>query len=71
MTVDELVQMVIDASGKEIHIKHMDGPVRVHSRNFTRRAGLLVGVAGQGFLGRGHLAHVSVGRGAGECLAGA
>jgi GDP-D-mannose 3',5'-epimerase len=35
VTVDELVAVVIEVSGKEIHIKHVDGPVGVHSRNFS------------------------------------
>lgn len=35
VTVDELVEAVAEASGKTIHIKHIDGPVGVHSRNFS------------------------------------
>jgi nucleoside-diphosphate-sugar epimerase len=35
VTVDELVQTVIEASGKVIKIMHVDGPVGVHSRNFS------------------------------------
>lgn len=35
VTVDELVQLVIDASGKELGMKHIDGPVGVQSRNFS------------------------------------
>lgn len=35
ITVDELVNTVISVSGKEIHIEHVDGPVGVHSRNFS------------------------------------
>ena len=35
VTVDELVQLVIDASGKRLEIKHVDGPVGVQSRNFS------------------------------------
>jgi nucleoside-diphosphate-sugar epimerase len=35
VTVDELVNTVIDTSGKKIHIKHVDGPVGVQSRNFS------------------------------------
>jgi len=34
VTVDELVATVIEVSGKEIHVKHVDGPVGVQSRNF-------------------------------------
>jgi nucleoside-diphosphate-sugar epimerase len=35
VTVDELVATVADVAGKRIHIKHVDGPVGVHSRNFS------------------------------------
>ncbi len=35
VTVDELVETVAAVSGKTIHIKHIDGPVGVHSRNFS------------------------------------
>jgi len=35
ISVDELVATVIGVSGKEIHVKHVDGPVGVHSRNFS------------------------------------
>jgi GDP-D-mannose 3', 5'-epimerase len=35
VTVDELVQAVAEAAGKRIHIKHIDGPVGVQSRNFS------------------------------------
>lgn len=35
VTVDELVATVIEVSGKEIHVKYVDGPVGVHSRNFS------------------------------------
>lgn len=35
VTVDELVQTVADVAGKTIHIKHVDGPVGVQSRNFS------------------------------------
>jgi GDP-D-mannose 3',5'-epimerase len=36
VTVDELVQTVIDASGKEIYVKHVEGPVGVQARNFSK-----------------------------------
>ena len=36
VTVDELVQTVIDASGKQIQIEHVEGPVGVHARNFDK-----------------------------------
>ena len=35
VTVDELVTAVAKVSGKTIHIKHIDGPVGVQSRNFS------------------------------------
>ena len=35
VTVDELVHAVIATSGKRIRIRHVDGPVGVHSRNFS------------------------------------
>ena len=35
VTVDELVQTVVEASGKRIHVKHIEGPVGVRSRNFS------------------------------------
>jgi GDP-D-mannose 3',5'-epimerase len=36
VTVAELVQTVIDVSGKEIRIEYVEGPVGVHSRNFAK-----------------------------------
>jgi GDP-D-mannose 3', 5'-epimerase len=35
VTVDELAQTIISASGKKLTIKHVDGPVGVHARNFS------------------------------------
>jgi nucleoside-diphosphate-sugar epimerase len=35
VSVDELVQTVVKASGKTIHIKYVEGPVGVQSRNFS------------------------------------
>lgn len=35
VTVDELVATVAEAAGKRIKIKHVPGPVGVHSRNFS------------------------------------
>jgi GDP-D-mannose 3',5'-epimerase len=34
VTVDELAATVAEVAGKEIHIKHVEGPVGVQSRNF-------------------------------------
>jgi GDP-D-mannose 3',5'-epimerase len=39
VTVAELVQTVIDVSGKEIHIQYVDGPGGVHSRNPSASSG--------------------------------
>lgn len=36
VTVDELVNTVIDVSGKEINIEHVEGPVGVRARNFSK-----------------------------------
>ena len=36
VTVAELVQTVIEVSGKEIHVQYVEGPVGVHSRNFSK-----------------------------------
>jgi nucleoside-diphosphate-sugar epimerase len=35
VTVDELVATVLQVAGKHVHIKHVDGPVGVQSRNFS------------------------------------
>ena len=35
VTVNELVQTVIDVSGKEIDVEHVEGPVGVQARNFS------------------------------------
>ncbi|HET7098764.1 MAG TPA: NAD-dependent epimerase/dehydratase family protein [Patescibacteria group bacterium] len=35
VTVNELAQAVINASGKKLKIKHVKGPVGVHARNFS------------------------------------
>ena len=35
VSVNELVEAVAEISGKTIHIKHIDGPVGVQSRNFS------------------------------------
>lgn len=36
VTVEELVKTVIEVSGKEIHVRYVEGPVGVHSRNFSK-----------------------------------
>jgi GDP-D-mannose 3',5'-epimerase len=35
VSVDELVQTVVETSGKTINVKHVEGPVGVQSRNFS------------------------------------
>jgi nucleoside-diphosphate-sugar epimerase len=35
VTVDELARTAALVAGKQVHIKHVDGPVGVHSRNFS------------------------------------
>ena len=37
VTVDQLVHTVVDVAGKRIAIRHVDGPVGVHSRNFSNQ----------------------------------
>jgi len=36
VTVDELVETVIEVAGKEIQKKYVEGPVGVHARNFSK-----------------------------------
>ena len=43
VTVAELVQTVIDVSGKEVGIRYVEGPVGVHSRNFSKERSKLLG----------------------------
>jgi nucleoside-diphosphate-sugar epimerase len=35
VSVDELANTIAQVSGKEIHIKHVEGPVGVQARNFS------------------------------------
>jgi nucleoside-diphosphate-sugar epimerase len=35
VTVDELARTVADVAGKNVYIRHVEGPVGVHSRNFS------------------------------------
>ncbi len=35
VTVDELANIIAEVAGKEIHLKHVEGPVGVQSRNFS------------------------------------
>jgi len=43
VTVAELVQTVIDVSGKQVGIRYVEGPVGVHSRNFSKARSKLLG----------------------------
>jgi GDP-D-mannose 3',5'-epimerase len=36
VTVDQLVETVIEVAGKEIHKQHIEGPVGVRARNFSK-----------------------------------
>lgn len=36
VTVDELVAIAIEVSGKQLEVKHVDGPVGVRARNFSK-----------------------------------
>ena len=53
VTVDELVQAVSKVAGKEIHIKHIEGPVGVQSRNFSIERIYSLGWRAQVFLKEG------------------
>ena len=53
VTVDELAQTVIAASGKEIKIKHIPGPVGVQSRNFSNERIYALGWQPKIFLNEG------------------
>jgi len=53
VTVDELVQAVAKVAGKEIHIKHVEGPVGVQSRNFANERMYSIGWKPQVFLEEG------------------
>ncbi len=35
VSVNELVDTVAEVAGKKIHVQHVEGPVGVHSRNFS------------------------------------
>jgi nucleoside-diphosphate-sugar epimerase len=53
VTVDELVTTVIDVAGKELYIKHVDGPVGVQSRNFSNERIYSLGWRARVFLKEG------------------
>ncbi len=53
MTVDELVATVAELAGKRINSKHVDGPVGVHSRNFSNERIYSLGWRAKVFLKEG------------------
>ena len=53
VTVDELVGAVIQVSGKDIHIRHVDGPVGVLARNFSNERIYSLGWEAKVFLREG------------------
>ena len=50
VTVNELVAAVAKVAGKTIHIEHIDGPVGVHSRNFSNERMYSIGWRPQVYL---------------------
>jgi len=53
VSVDELVQIVAEVSGKKINIQHIEGPVGVMSRNFSNDKIISTGWSAQYSLRRG------------------
>ena len=53
VSVDELVHTVAEAAGKQIHIKHIEGPVGVQSRNFSNARIYTTGWQAKHFLAEG------------------
>ena len=53
VTVDELAKMVIEISGKNLGIRHVEGPVGVRSRNFSMKKLESIGWRSQYSLRRG------------------
>ena len=53
VTVDELVRTVAQVAAKEIHIRHVEGPVGVQSRNFSNARIESLGWRAQVFLPEG------------------
>ncbi|MFZ6030000.1 MAG: NAD-dependent epimerase/dehydratase family protein [Chloroflexota bacterium] len=50
VSVDELVATVAEVAGKKIHVRHVDGPVGVHSRNFSNERIYSIGWKARYFL---------------------
>jgi len=53
VTVDELARTVAEVAGKKVHIKHVDGPVGVQSRNFSNEKIYSIGWKPKVFLREG------------------
>ena len=53
VTVNELVDTVAEVSGKKIHVKHIEGPVGVQSRNFSNERIYSIGWRAKVFLKEG------------------
>ena len=53
VSVDELAATVAEVAGKRIHIKHVEGPVGVHSRNFSNAKIYSIGWQAKVFLMEG------------------
>ena len=53
VSVDELVGTVAEVAGKEIHIKHIEGPVGVQSRNFSNERMCSIGWESKVYLKEG------------------
>ena len=50
VSVDELVKTVEEVAGKKIHVKHVEGPVGVQSRNFSNERIYSTGWRARNFL---------------------
>jgi GDP-D-mannose 3',5'-epimerase len=53
VSVDELAATVAEVAGKRIHVKHVEGPVGVHSRNFSNTKIYSIGWRAKVFLKEG------------------
>jgi nucleoside-diphosphate-sugar epimerase len=53
VSVNELVETVAEVAGKELHVKHIEGPVGVQSRNFSNERIYSIGWQAKVFLKEG------------------
>jgi nucleoside-diphosphate-sugar epimerase len=65
VTVNELVDAVAQVAGKRVNVKHVAGPVGVHSRNFSNDRIYSLGWQSRFFIGW-NFEHLSVGGSAGK-----